>query len=85
MKGLDFDCVYAPVVDTTLVSVELAMAMQRGWATRQVDVKAALLNGDINREVFVSHPTNLPDMMQNNYYKLRKALYGLHRAPLQWF
>ena len=60
--------------------------MRQGWTTRQVDVKAAFLNGDIDRTVFVAHPTNLPpDMKQNTYYKLEKALYGLHQAPLQWF
>lgn len=86
IKGRDFESVYALVVDTTLALIGIAMSMKTGLSTRQVDVKAAFLNGDIDRRVLVSHLSNLPPDMQNNtYYKLTKALYGLHQAPLRWF
>lgn len=86
ISGRDVDDVYSPVVDYSIVLLTLAVSNQLGWFTRHVDVKSAFLNGNIDREVFVSHPYNLPDKMKRSrYYKLMKALYGLRQAPLQWF
>ena len=51
-----------------------------------IDIKIAFLNGDIDREVYVTHPMNLPrDMRSNAVYQLSKSLYGLHQSSLQWF
>lgn len=76
---------YAPVVDFTAVLTALNLALQFGWSTVHVDVKAAFLNGDMNCDAYVGHPYNLPpDMCSGNYYRLRKAQYGLKQAPLRW-
>lgn len=51
-----------------------------------MDVKSAFLNVEIDCDVYVAHPYNLPShMKQSKYYKLNKALYGLKQAPLRWF
>ena len=86
IQGKDYDSVYAPVVDFTMVLTVLCIIVHYDWYKYQVDIKAAFLNGDIDRETFVGHPNNLPeDMQRTHYYKLRKALYGLCQAPLRWF
>ncbi|GJT95828.1 retrovirus-related pol polyprotein from transposon TNT 1-94 [Tanacetum coccineum] len=52
----------------------------------QMDVKIAFLNGELNKEVYVSqlegfidpdHPTHI--------YHPNKALYGLKQAPRAWY
>lgn len=84
--GKDFDSVYAPVIDFSIVLLMLCIAISLGWFTKHTDVKAAFLNGDIDRETYISHPVNLPpELMKDKYYILYKALYGLKQAPLQWF
>lgn len=72
-----------PVVDTTLVYIGIATSLQKGCSIRQINVKVAFLNGEIDRPALFSHPSNL--LKQNYFYKLKKALYGLRLAPLQWF
>ena len=84
--GKDVEGVYAPVVDYSIALLTLAIAKQLNWKTSHLDVKTAFLNGDIDRETYVSHPYNLPSHLKSgNYYKLDKALYGLRQAPLRWF
>lgn len=86
VKGMDYDAVYAPVINFSLVLSTLAIAVQYDWSLYQVDVKAAFLNGDIDKVTYVSHPVNVPpDMRKSVYYELLKALFGLHQAPLCWF
>lgn len=86
VAGRDYDNVYTPVVGFNLFRLMMILSIKFGWKTRHVDIKTAFLNGDIDREIYVKHPTNVPDEMrlvQN--YQLLKSLYGLHQAPLQWF
>ena len=51
-----------------------------------MDVKSALLNGNISEEVFVAQPPGVPDgKYPNHVYRLEKALYGLKQAPRAWY
>ncbi|GJY84100.1 retrovirus-related pol polyprotein from transposon TNT 1-94 [Tanacetum coccineum] len=47
-----------------------------------MDVKTAFLNGDLQKEVFVSQPEGFKDPEHPTHvYRLKKALYGLKQAP----
>ncbi|GJR43340.1 retrovirus-related pol polyprotein from transposon TNT 1-94 [Tanacetum coccineum] len=47
-----------------------------------MDVKSALLNGFLNEEVYVAQPPGFIDFEKlDHVYKLKKALYGLKKAP----
>lgn len=86
VKGRDYGEVYAPVINYPVIMLMLAVVLERNWVAAHVDVKTAFLNGDIDYEVFVSHPFNLPShLKQRKFYKLSRSLYGLKQAPLQWF
>jgi hypothetical protein len=51
-----------------------------------MDVKSAFLNGYINELVYVEQPLDFEDDKKSNHvYKLRKALYGLKKAPRAWY
>lgn len=81
--GKDYDSVYAPVVDFALTLLTLCLCLPNGWDARHVDVKAAFLNGDVDRNTYVRHPYNLPkEMTRNDIYKPLNALYGLRQATL---
>jgi len=57
-----------------------------GFKLFQVDVKSAFLNGIINEEVYVEQPPSFEDHQHPNHvYKLKKALYGLKKAPRKWY
>jgi len=86
VMGRDVDDVSAPVADYAIVLLTLAIGLQMKWEQAHVDVKSAFLNGDIDNEIFVSHPYNLPhEFKRGHTYKLKKALYGLRQSPQRWF
>ncbi|MBS1769414.1 MAG: hypothetical protein JSS77_07110, partial [Acidobacteria bacterium] len=84
-EGIDYQDVYAPVVNAVTMRVLLAVAAQRGYDVDQLDVTAAFLNGklDSDEHVFVY----IPDGFAREHeavFKLRRSLYGLHQAPRHW-
>jgi len=86
VRGVDYEEVYAPVVDFALVRLFVAMSINFNWNSKHVDIRAAFLNSTMDREVHVTHPVNLPKGMRNSdVYLLLKALYGLHQAPVLWY
>ena len=53
---------------------------------QQMDVKSAFLNGIVNEEIYVSQPLGFEDhQYPNHLYKMKKALYDLKKAPMQWY
>ena len=51
-----------------------------------MDVKYAILNGELEEEVYVEQPKGFLLSKNKNYVcKLKQALYGLKQAPRAWF
>ncbi|GJV50719.1 putative ribonuclease H-like domain-containing protein [Tanacetum coccineum] len=51
-----------------------------------MDVKSAFLYGKIEEEVYVCQPPGFEDLdFLDIFYKVEKALYGLHQAPKAWY
>jgi len=47
-----------------------------------MDVKSVFLNGFINKKVYVTQLPRFEDhKLSGHVYKLKKALYGLKKAP----
>ena len=47
-----------------------------------MDVKSAFLNGYVDEEIYVEKPQGFKiASKENKIYKLKKALYGLKKAP----
>ncbi|GJY10477.1 putative ribonuclease H-like domain-containing protein [Tanacetum coccineum] len=64
----------------------LAFASYMGFMVYQMDVKSAFLYGEIDEEVYVSQPKGFEDPhFPKHVYKVVKALYGLHQAPMAWY
>nr|GEV50630.1 reverse transcriptase domain-containing protein [Tanacetum cinerariifolium] len=58
----------------------------RGYLVYQMDVKTTFLNDILREEVYVSQPDRFVDPENPNHvYKLKKALYGLKKAPRAWY
>ena len=67
------------------VRVLLVLAAQEGWQVHHMDVKSALLNGDLKEEVYVREPPGYAVAgEEGKVYRLCKALYGLRQAPRAW-
>ncbi|GJX17640.1 retrovirus-related pol polyprotein from transposon TNT 1-94 [Tanacetum coccineum] len=65
------------------ICIFIAYATHMNMIVYQMDVKTAFLNGILREEVCVSQPDGFVDQDNPNHvYKLKKALYGLKRAPM---
>nr|GFB53906.1 copia protein [Tanacetum cinerariifolium] len=81
-EGIDYEEVFAPVARIEAIRLFLAYASFMGFMVYQMDVKSAFLYGTIEEEVYVCQPLGFEDPDHpDKFYKVIKALYGLHQAP----
>jgi hypothetical protein len=82
IQGVDYDEVFAPVARLETVRFLLALAAQGEWQVHHMDVKSALIDGELLEEVYVQHPPGYTNPKSHGkVLKLRKTLYGLKQAP----
>ncbi|GJZ90253.1 putative ribonuclease H-like domain-containing protein, partial [Tanacetum coccineum] len=85
-EGIDYDEFFASVARIEAIMLFLAFASFMGFPVYQMDVKSAFLYGTIREEVYVHQPPGFVDPAHpNKFYKVIKALYGLHQAPRAWY
>jgi hypothetical protein len=46
-EGIDYEETFAPTAKWNTIRLTLALAAQKGWKVRQMDVKSVFLNGDL--------------------------------------
>jgi histone deacetylase 1/2 len=90
IAGVDYFESYAPVASWTTILMVMNLAVQRGWATRQVDFSNAFVQAELTEEVHVDLPEMFRDEQNHGskdgvVLKLNKLLYGLVQAPLSWY
>jgi hypothetical protein len=81
---------YAPVGKLTTLRYMLALAAQHNWNIQHLDVVTAFLHPEVDEDVYMKLPTGVewldPVLSRTcNWVKLKKALYGLRKAPKLWF
>ena len=76
---------FTPVTRLDTLRLLTAMAVQKDWEFRHLDVKTAYLHGDLEEEVYMAVPQGLEDVPEGYILKLKKALYGLKQAGRQWY
>ncbi|GJW13117.1 uncharacterized mitochondrial protein-like protein [Tanacetum coccineum] len=81
---MDYEETFALVAKITIVRSLIAVASCCQWKIYQLDVKNAFLNGDLNKEVYMTPPPGVPHQ-SGEVYKIQKALYGLKQAPCVWY
>ncbi|GKB03032.1 retrovirus-related pol polyprotein from transposon TNT 1-94 [Tanacetum coccineum] len=85
-EGIDFKELFAPVARIEAICIFIANAAKTNMTIFQMDVKTAVLNGELKEEVYVSQPKGFVDQDNPSHvYKLKKALYGLKQAPRAWY
>jgi len=85
-EDIDYDETYAPIARLEAIRLLLAYASIIKFKLYQMDVKNVFLNGFIKEDVYVEQPPGFEDYkFSNHIYKLKKALYGLKKAPRSWY
>ena len=84
-EGTDYNEIFEPVVDSTSISLLLAIANHENWEMEQMDVVTAFLHGKLEEEVFMKIPPymNIPNS-ESKVLKLKGALYGLKQSSNVW-
>ena len=81
----DFFDTYSHVARLTTILVLLFLAASYGLIIRQMDVKTAFLNGELEEEIYMEQPDGFViDGQEGKVCQLLKSLYGLKQAPKQW-
>ena len=64
----------------------LAYASSKNIKFYQMDVKSAVLNGELVEEVYMEQPYGFHVQESiDHVYRLKKALYGLKHDPRAWY
>jgi hypothetical protein len=81
LEGIDFFETYAPVVQWTTVRLMLILEVLLDLTSKQGDVTAAFLHGELgdNEKVYVEMPLGF--RQKGKVLKLKKTLYGLRQSP----
>ena len=83
----DVDCfdTFAPVTRIASIRVLIALASIHNLVIRQMDVKTAFLNGDLEEEIYMEQPKGcVVPGNEKKVCKLVKSLCGLKQAPKKW-
>lgn len=74
----------SPTCSTESLRMILAIIAQRKWTTNTMDIKTAFLQGsELTRDIFIKPP--IEAACKGKIWKLRKCVYGLADASLNWY
>jgi len=86
--GIDYLEIFAPVLRLNTLRLILCLVACHGWKIRQMDVKTAFLNGQLDEdtEIYMVQPPHfaIPGS-ECKVCKLLKSIYGLKQAPRCWY
>lgn len=83
--GIDYDEVFSPVAKYSTVRFILAMVAQEDLDMLQLDFKAAVLNGELEEEIYMEQPAGYINASHPDFvYQLLHAICGLKPASRTW-
>ena len=75
--GLDYDETFFPVVRFESVRSIIALAARHGLKLHQMDVRTALLNGQLKEGIYMKQPEGFAEKEKEHLVcKLKRSLYG---------
>ncbi|KAG6706623.1 hypothetical protein I3842_07G230600 [Carya illinoinensis] len=85
-QGIDYSEIFSPVVKITTIRMVLAMVATEDLFLEQLDVKTTFLNGDLEEDIYMHQPEGfVVQGKEGSVCRLKKSLYGLNKAPRQWY
>ena len=83
MHTVDIMETYSPTPEALCVKTVVGVAAERDWELRQLDVKQAFIQADLDCDVYMKLPDGC-GYKSGEFVKLSKAIYGLKQAERQW-
>ena len=86
VEGIDFEETFDLVVRMEAIIMILAYACSKRIKVYLMDVKSTFLNGELKDKVYIEKPKGFLLSEHGDYVcKLKKAFYGLKKAPRAWY
>lgn len=85
VHNVDYFDTYAPVSSSSTIRAMLSHAAAEDLEIRQLDVKTAFLNGNLDEEIWIAPPEGLGNIPAGQACFLNRALYGLKQSPKIWY
>eukprot|EP00189_Rhodosorus_marinus_P005631 CAMPEP_0113967652 /NCGR_PEP_ID=MMETSP0011_2-20120614/9063_1 /TAXON_ID=101924 /ORGANISM="Rhodosorus marinus" /LENGTH=116 /DNA_ID=CAMNT_0000980587 /DNA_START=535 /DNA_END=881 /DNA_ORIENTATION=+ /assembly_acc=CAM_ASM_000156 len=83
--GIDYEEVFAAMVDRSSVRALLTIAATEDLEVEQADVRTAYLNATLKEEVYMYQPKGLEEPGKLDHVcRLKQSLYGLKQAGREW-
>jgi hypothetical protein len=78
---------YAPVLRSDSMQLMVSLAVEKRRTLKQGDCKIAFCQGVLPDDeiTIVKPPIGNPDAAKDEYWLLKKTLYGLRRSPRHWY
>ena len=83
LHTVDFLETYTPIPAASSVKRLVAIAVKNDWELRQLDVKQAFIQGDLDFNVFMKLSGGCGDK-SSKLVKLNKSVFGLKQAGRRW-
>ncbi|KAH9120221.1 hypothetical protein AeMF1_007508, partial [Aphanomyces euteiches] len=86
--GVDYLEIFAPVLRMNTLRPLLCLVAHNEWKIRQLDVKTAFLNGQLedDSEIYMEQPPRYAVLgEETKVCRLNKSIYGLKQAPRCWY
>ena len=88
VEGGDFFENYSPIARMSTIRILLNLAAEYQLKPRQVDIKTAYLNPEIEKDIYMKQHEGFEvksNEGNHEYCKLRKSLYGLKQSGRNWY
>uniref|UniRef100_A0AAV1UV04 Reverse transcriptase Ty1/copia-type domain-containing protein n=1 Tax=Peronospora matthiolae TaxID=2874970 RepID=A0AAV1UV04_9STRA len=83
--GIDYGETFAPVAKFTSIKVIPSLAAKYHLDVHQMDVKTAVLNGELDEDIYMAQPEGYIDEDHEHFVcKVQRSLYGLKLSPRMW-
>jgi hypothetical protein len=83
ISGIDYNDVFSPVVKHSSIRALLGIVAIHDLELEELDVKTALIHGDLEEEIYMDQPEGfIVHGKENCVYKLKKSLYDLKQSPI---
>ncbi|CAI7734463.1 unnamed protein product [Closterium sp. NIES-53] len=84
-KGVDFFQTFSLTPKMTTLRVLLHVAGQRDYELHSLDFSTAFLQGSLHEEIWLRRPAGFTGSFPaGTQWNLRRLVYGLRQAPLEW-
>jgi hypothetical protein len=76
IEGEDYTKTFSPTWKPTSLRLIIAMATKFKWKIEPMDVVAAFLNSDLDKEIYLDQPEGFNNG-SGRVWKLKKSIYGV--------